>query len=146
MAVDCFATHFELIVKSGFIITMIRNNKQTKYGSSGTKLQTCNYRNAVFQGDVSSSGQREGRGLVYLSDSHRLIASNFVNGKANSHSLFFRSHSTYLYGPWFNNHPHGMAILRMNEVLILTEYKSGELLQGYRILYVFERYNVGLVI
>ena len=82
-----------------------------------------------------------------MPDSHRLIScNNFVNNKINGHSFFLRGHAQYLYGKWFNNQPDGLAIFRLNEVLIITEYKQGNLFDSSRILYVFERFNIGVIV
>lgn len=104
---------------------MIRNNKQKKQKSQAHKLHTYNYRNAIFQGQIdSNNGNRQGKGLIYVTDSNRLMSCNsFVNNKINGHSFFFRGHAQYMYGMWFNHKPHGMAIFRMNQVLIITQYK-----------------------
>jgi hypothetical protein len=104
---------------------MIRNNKLSKpkqHRFNATAIHTYNYRNALYQGEISKDqGQREGKGIIYVTDNHHFIVCNsFKNNAVNSHSLFYHSHSKYHYGEWLNNLPQGVSVFRMNEVLIVA--------------------------
>lgn len=73
-----------------------------------------------------------------MSNNHHFIAcNNFSSNKICDEALFYISHSRYHYGHWLNNQPHGLCIFRMNEILIFTQYKRGELKVGSNLLFVF---------
>jgi hypothetical protein len=59
---------------------MIRNNKNLKPQPTHLKLHTYNYRNALYQGELHpKTSTRHGRGLIYITDSHHLIATRQFN-------------------------------------------------------------------
>jgi hypothetical protein len=106
---------------------MIRTNKQGKNQQNAinaTKIHTYNYRNAVYQGQVSKENRlRQGKGVIYATDTrHFIVCNQFIDNQLNNHCLFFHTHSRYHYGFWKQNSPEGIGIFRMNEVLIVAEY------------------------
>ncbi len=54
---------------------MIRTNKHPK--PKPNKVQSYNYRNALYQGEtINEKGIREGKGIIYITDTHHFIACN----------------------------------------------------------------------
>lgn len=88
-----------------------------------------------------------GKGVIYFPNSHQFIAcSHFKQGRVADLALFFNSHARYLYGEWDKNMPNGLCVLRMGEVIIVTQYQEGKLKAGTNVLFIFEKYCLAVVI
>lgn len=101
-------------------------------------IETLDYRNGKYQGNVDSTGRRHGLG-IFIDDDLTFYASHWNNNKLHGQTLLYISHGKYIYGEWKNNSLSGLAVFRCGDTVLVGEFKNN--FPVGRCMLIFERFN-----
>lgn len=120
---------------------MIRANHA---GFAGTA--TLHFKNAVYQGGFDSSSLALSKsGLAYFHQHRHLLACQaFDNNQLNGHAFFIYNSQHYQFGEWRGNTPHGVTLLRMQDIVVIASYEHGVIAKGSTIIAVLWSDNIGV--
>lgn len=113
--------------------------------TQNSRFLNINYRNGIYQGKFNKSFDcRSGTGLIFTTDNHMVMGSEWHEDLANSSTFIFYNHAHYVYGFWSNNIPHGFNALRMDKIVFMAFYDMGTIVG--RVLVLYEQYNLAVVL
>lgn len=83
--------------------------------------ETLHYKNIIYQGNTTNHKIMNGSGILYfLTDKNLIISEDIYNNHINGPSIFIYGKTTYHYGIWKDDKPHGICYFKINDVLIIT--------------------------
>lgn len=88
----------------------------------------------------------KGSGFLYFfNDNSLIISQNYENNRINGPSIFIYGRTTYQYGTWKDDKPHGVCCFRINDILLIAEYSQGKIINNNQVFLSLEKNNIGVI-
>ena len=83
--------------------------------------ETLHYKNIIYQGNTKNHKIMNGSGFLYfLTHKNLIVCDKIESNHINGPSIFIYGKTTYHYGTWKEDKPHGLCYFRINDVLMIS--------------------------
>lgn len=97
--------------------------KENYFGGNTPKV--VDYRNARYQGLLSSSDKRHGFGIL-VDDAMNIYCSEWSQGLMDGMTFLYLSNGCIAYGQWKQGHPHGVNVFSNKHFTLFGNYLYGK--------------------